>query len=96
MPVVEAGPFALVHPDDDDGPAHALALAELTVEVPFGPLSGGKGESSTSSAREGDDRNWSTFATRGAGTATFLMARCLIFLGSRLQRGNLCGGNRLG
>jgi hypothetical protein len=45
MPVVEAGPFALVHPDDDDGPAHALALAEFTVEAPFGPLSGGKGES---------------------------------------------------
>jgi hypothetical protein len=43
MPVVEGGPF--VHPDDDDGPAHALALAELTVEAPFGPLSGGKGES---------------------------------------------------
>jgi hypothetical protein len=55
MPVVEAGPFALVHPDDDDGPAHALALAELTVEAPFGPLSGGKGESLTSSAREGGE-----------------------------------------
>ena len=41
MPVVEAGPFTLVHPDEDDGPA----LAELTAEVPFGPLSGGKGES---------------------------------------------------
>jgi len=45
MPVVEAGPFVLVHPDDDDGPAHAPALAEPGADVPFCPLSGGKGES---------------------------------------------------
>src|SRR6266478_682316 len=37
-----------------------------------------------------------TFATRGAGTASFLMARCLVLLRRRLQRGNLCGGDRLG
>ena len=45
METVEAGPLAFVHPDDDDGPAHTLALAEPAAEVPFGPLSGGKGES---------------------------------------------------
>jgi hypothetical protein len=42
MPVVEAGPFAFVHPDKDDGPP---ALAEPAADVPFCPLSGGKGES---------------------------------------------------
>jgi len=54
MAAVEAGPLVFVHPDDD-GPAHALALVEPAAEVPFGPLSGGKGESLTASAREGDE-----------------------------------------
>src|SRR5580698_10042624 len=41
-------------------------------------------------------RNPNTFATRGAGAASFLMARCLVLLGGRLQRGDLCWGDRLG
>ena len=45
MAAVEAGPLVFVHPDDDDGPANALALVEPGAEVPFGPLSGGRGES---------------------------------------------------
>lgn len=45
---------------------------------------------------KGMKRNPNTFATRGAGTASFLMARCLVLLGGRLQRSNLCGGDRLG
>src|ERR1700755_2647683 len=44
---------------------------------------------------KGMNRSPNTFATRGAGTASFLMARCLVLLGG-LQRGNLCRGNRLG
>lgn len=45
MAAVEAGPLVFVHPDDDDGPANALALVEPGAEAPFGPLSGGRGES---------------------------------------------------
>jgi hypothetical protein len=53
MAAVEAGPLVFVHPDD--GPAHALALAEPPAEVPFWPLSGGKGESFAALVREGDE-----------------------------------------
>jgi hypothetical protein len=35
MGAVEAGPLVFVQPDDDDGPAHALALAEPAAEVPL-------------------------------------------------------------
>src|SRR6266849_390053 len=45
---------------------------------------------------KGMNRNPNTFATRGAGTASLLMARCLVLLGGRLQRGDLCRGDRLG
>jgi len=61
MAAVEAGPLVFVHPDDDDGPAHALALAEPPAEV----LSGGKGESFATLAREGDERNSQIPSLRG-------------------------------
>jgi hypothetical protein len=63
---VEAGPLVFVHPEDDDGPGHEpLALVGPTAEVPFGPLSGGKGESLAASAREGDEYKYGIPSLRG-------------------------------
>ena len=85
--------MVFVHPDDDGGPAHTLALAEPTAEDPFGALSGGKGESWAALIEsEGNKQNLNTFASRRAGNTAFLVARCLVLLRSRLQRGKFCGG----